>query len=728
LASSDDFKIARECWDASESASSEQRKQMLEDLKFSNPADPDQWDPTIRLAREMDAGGARPVYSFDQSNQYIAQVVNDQRMNKPQIQTIPADSGAHKKVADALDGMIRQIEYASSASIAYDTAVEHAARVGLGWFRVVPEVVDGEYNLQEIRIRPIHDPLSVRWDPDFVMPDGSDQQYGFVETRMPKAEYMRKYKRRTVSNWKADGNWYDSDSARICEYMRLDETKVPSLVCEGPAGSGSRQTFTEDDYWQVAKTTGVKPKVLFSFTATQKKVLWSKMDGDDWLEDETEFPASSIPLFPVFGYVLWIEGKRHFCGMVRRMMPGQRAYNLERNTELEWMAKQPRAPYLVAWESVANHQIEWGDANEGNAAYLPWDHLDSRGNPLPPPARLAPPQPGSAFTALGQKGLADLQASIGMYRANLGAPSNETSGIAIKRREQQGDTANFHYGDNQARTMTQAGRVIVEMITRLYGDDQYGPREARTLGLDGDSDVVIVNSKLEKPVKPGAGKEPIQINLNTGKYDVRCKVGPAYASLREEMADQLTRIVSQSPQLMTVLGPMWARMQDWPEAEKVSQLLLALAPPPVQAIEANQDADVPPQLIAQLQQMQQQLQQGEQRSKALADALLEAEKQHDAAEAKLADKNGDLAIKKYQATTDRLKLIWPSLPPQEAFAVAEETFSEAGIDMGALTDDMVAHPTAGLQPDPGLPPITPPDDGAGQQQEPASAGSSFPGP
>ena len=720
----DRYAEARERWESAVEASSEQRSRMVDDLRFSNPTDPQQWDDAILRARNTDPGGARPSFVFDQTNQYISQVVNDSRMNKPQIQTVPASSGANEKVSEALDGLIRQIEYASSASIAYDTAQEHAARVGLGWFRIVPKVVDDELNAQEIRIMRVHDPLMVKYDPDFTSPDGSDQTFGFIETKMPKAQYMRQYdkKEQYVSAWNRS-DWVDDDCVRIAEYFEQVEDKESNLVIDDPDNAPSAfddfgidrkaRSVTEDQYWDINKKTGVRLKTGGQYWSSKKRVKWSKLDGNDFLEETTDFPSQWIPLIPVMGYEIWIEGKRYLCGMVRRMRAGQQAYNMERNAALEWMAKQAKAPFLVPWEAVSEHQAEWGTANTQDRAYLPYDHVDGEGNPIPAPTRLAPPSLGASWQNLGQQGISDLQASVGMYRANLGAPSNETSGIAIKRREQQGDTANFHFQDNLTRSLTHAGRIIVDMIPRLYDTK----RAARILGLDGKSEQVIINPGLPEPMRM-EGKKVVEINLQSGTYDVRCKTGPAYASLREEAADSLTKIVQSSPQLMSVLGPMWARMQDWPEAERISKLLLAMAPPAVQQLESD-EAEVPPKVAAQLQQMQQKIQEDEQRIAQLSEALTNAAAEHDKAEKQAADKQEEQRIKEYAAVTTRLQTVMPFMTPPEIAGIAGETFQAAGINIEPNLSTPIPPPVP-------QPPMPAPSMASQPAQQPPPGGFSLP--
>jgi hypothetical protein len=50
-----------------------------------------------------------------------------------------------------------------------------------------------------------------------------------------------------------------------------------------------------------------------------------------------------------------------------------------------------------------------------------------------------------------------------MYRANLGAPSNETSGVAIDARKEQGEASTSHFPQNLAASLGQVGRICLQM-------------------------------------------------------------------------------------------------------------------------------------------------------------------------------------------------------------------------------------------------------------------------
>jgi hypothetical protein len=665
----DEFQRIKERFADATDLFSEQRSRMVEDLRFSDPTNPQQWDAKMRTAREAQA---MPCYTFDQTNQYIAQVVNDSRMNKPQIQTVPASSGSDQKVSDVLDGMIRQIEYASDAPIAYDIAQEAGARTGRGWMRLITEVCDPAYNLQELRIRPVVDSLSII-PGDYILPTGEDMRFCFVESRMSKDAYDSKYGKKrgkTPSAWKSDaGGWFDDKDMRIAEYFEVIDEKVNTLLIRGP--DGSTMSVPESDYWELARQIGFKPQVVSTYEVTNTRVEWRKLNGDDFIEDKTEFPGKFIPCVPVHGYEIWIEGKRFLCGMPRRMRDAQQSYNMERSAEIQVKALQPKAPYLIAFESVEGHVDAWSRANTDNQAYIPYNAIDAEGRPLPVPSRIAPPQIGTAFIQGSQQAISDLQASVGMYRANLGAPSNETSGIAIKRREQQGDTANFHFIDNLARSMGHLGRIIVGAIPVVYADSAYGPRDVRTLGIEGTSSRVIIDPSLEQghvQAKDGT----IRINPTTGNYDVRVKVGPAYANLREELSARLSEMSRGNPQLGAALAPLLTQMMDMPESEKVSKICLALLPPQVQqAYNEDKKLDIPPQVeqhIAQLNQqgehLSQMLQQAAAHIKELEQELksgmgkqqmtLQAQQKQKAMEAMLADQlaKRDAALKWQLAKLD----------------------------------------------------------------------------
>lgn len=650
---------AKERWQECADAFSDERDRMREDFEFSNPADPQQWTPEARKAREQADGGPRPCLTVDSTNQFIHQVVNDARQNRPGIDVLPVNSEANIKTAGYLEGMIRQIEYASSADIAYDTSIDHGARAGCGWIRVLTEVVNERLNEQEIRIGSVEDSLSCMISPESVRPDGSDAFDGFVSTTMSKRSFERKYgDKASHTSWdsQTSGGWMTAGEIRVCEFYKLITKQVNKIEFLLP--DGSQQCTDEEGYWDLAKRLGFKPQVQLQYTAPEKSVKWYCMTGSDIL-DETDVPSEWIPLIPVYGNILWIDGKRYVSGLTRQLMDGQRFKNSERSAWLELMQMQPKAPYLVASESIGNHRAAWQNANRSNAAFLMYDAWDDDGHQLPPPKREQPPMSSPALLQAGQIATEDMQQAAGMYKSNFGAPSNAVSGRAKLQDQREGDTATFHYVDNQRRSIAHVGRIIVGMAPHIYNTE----REIRTLNLDGSSKMVKLGQggPAHQPGRNG----PDIINLTAGAYDVRVKAGPAYSTARQEANDALTGILEKNPAMVPIVGPMWARLQDFPEADKLARILTAMAPKAVQDIE-NEDATLDPKAQNIVNGLQQQLQQ-------LQQQLQEAQAAADPVQAKLAlDKlkiDDDFQVAKFEAETKRLAALNPpnnpSMTPEE---------------------------------------------------------------
>lgn len=606
------LEAAKERWKEGKDAQSEQHARMREDLIFSNPSNPQQWDAEALKARK-----GRPCLTFDRTNQYISQIVNDNRQNKPAIHVLPVDSNADIAVAEKLNGIIRHIEYTSRAGIAYDYALESAARCGIGWLRVVPEITNPETNEQEIRIRRVHDVFSVILDPQSTEPDGMDSTWGMIETLYQKKAFERNWPKAKLDSFDGEG-WVSDGGVRVCEEFVVSEKQANYITIDMGAG---RQNLREDDYWTLCEQVGFNIPVIATFQAAIKTQKWRTFSGSEVLE-ETDFPSRFVPLIPIIGHEVWVDGKRYICGMTRRMMDSARAYNYERSAYIEAVALQPKAPFIASAEAIEGWEADWARSNSGNPAYLPFNAFDDQQRALPMPSRQSPPAFPVAFAQGGQIASADMEAAIGMFKSNLGQQDNANSGKAILARERQGDTANFHYTDNLSRSIEQLGRVILDMIPRIYDT----PRQARIVGEDGTHEMVQID-----PAMPQAtamrGQKVVAINPGVGTYDVRVKAGPSFASLREESAAQLAQLLQAAPQLVPILGDAWVRMQDWPEAEKISQRLKAMLPPEIKALEQDEDEDPTQRLMQQAQQMGQQIQAMEQAGMQLQEQLKQAQEQ-----------------------------------------------------------------------------------------------------
>ena len=130
------LRVARARFARAEESLTTWREEAREDQNF---AAGQQWPDAIEAQRTADG---RPCLTINQLPQFIRQVVNEERQNRPTITVQPVDEAADVDTAEVLEGLLRQIQHASNADIAYDTAMDSVAKVGLGYIRVTTAYAD----------------------------------------------------------------------------------------------------------------------------------------------------------------------------------------------------------------------------------------------------------------------------------------------------------------------------------------------------------------------------------------------------------------------------------------------------------------------------------------------------------------------------------------------------------------------------------------------------------
>ena len=162
----------------------------------------------------------------------------------------------------------------------------------------------------------------------------------------------------------------------------------------------------------------------------------------------------------------------------------------------------------------------------------------------------------------------------------MGEVAGEVSGIAIRNRQIEGDNATFHFMDNLAASITHVGRILVDMIPRLYSERKV----LRIIGEDGTEENVPVNQHFVKEEGqlrlPKPGEAPTGIyNLSVGKYDVVCDVGASYSSKRQETADKLIELVRAKPELADITGDLLFEALDLPMGKEIADRIRASMDP-----------------------------------------------------------------------------------------------------------------------------------------------------
>lgn len=572
---------------------------------------------------------AAPLLTVDRQRQYLNQVINTYRRNPLSIRIRPKSGGATKQVAEVLEGHIRSIEQESEAAIAYTTALDTAASIGTGYFRLCTDYYDPWSFEQTVKIEPLYNRFAVYMDPHARHPAALDANWCFVTTMLARETFMAEYDRQPPSggDWSSlghDREWYTTDSVQVADYYyrtweRTELVQMPDGTVLPTEGLGDL-----DPRWPTRISR--IPQVWFVQLCGQAILARQRWAG------------AYIPVIRVEGDRLVVDGQMQRTGMTQASMTPALAYDYFFSAQTEAIALAPKAPWLVYAEQIAGYEQYWNRANDAYQPYLLHKAVIVNGQLLPPPQR-ATVEP--AIVAISQAlTTADeaIRASLGMYAPAVGQPQGEQSGVAIRADKYQGDQATFNYPDNLSWSIRACGMQLVDLLTKLHA----GPTTLRQVATDGTVSMARVN----QPTQGSDGQEQMHM-IGKGQYDVVISTGPAYSTQREMAAERLGQLGSVIPELVPYFADLWTASLDIPYSDEIAARLKTAVPP--QALAATQE-DNPEtrvatlqtqmqQLGAAFQKLQQQFQQAQQTEQVATQQLALAEKAVADMKVKLDDKS-----------------------------------------------------------------------------------------
>lgn len=605
----------------------------------------DQWDPEIKKRRTIDK---RPCLTLNRIPEFVAQVVNEFRSQRPEIRiSSQAEGDEARETAEVLEDYVRFLQRRSDANLVYDVGFQNSVIRKVGWARVRLDWA-GEGDEQDIFLDPVYNPDSVYCDPAAQRDDASDARFMFVATDMPKDEFLAEYPNSEVgsTHFQAEGDlmdWVQASTVRVVEYFSIQEENV----------------------------TQRKPV---------RTVKWCKTNGVEILA-ESVFPGERIPLIRLMPDRVDLNGRTHSIGMVDNAIEPQDMLNYWATKATEAIALAPVSPYLATPEQIQGFEQIWKMANEKNYPYLPYNAVDVKGHLLGQPQRqqFEPPIQGMVqmFAMMDQS----LKSAMRIYNAGLGDTGPERSGRAILAQKQQTNMANMNYGDNAARWIRSIGQFIVDLIPLVIS----GPRLVAALAMDGADRMVWLN----KPFRKGAVEKIYDVT--TAKFYVHVHTGPTYETKRQEAAAAMIEMAKADPTLMQIAGDLMIGAMDWPGADKVAERKKKTLPPALQDQEEGEE--IPAQAQAMLQALQQQQQQ---LTQALQATTEELEKQKAANESResisAADNATKLQVEQMRLDLEREKMQMEFQIKQQELAQMQMEFQikqrELALQMTKVEADM----------------------------------------
>ena len=621
------------------------RMEALDDLKFYNGQ---QWPPQIESDRVLQN---RPCLTINKLQTFVHQILDAEQQSRPALQVNPIGSGADVETAEIIQGLLRHIEVISDADSVYSWGFMGAVVHGFGYWRILTENVDDNSFDQDIILKRVQDPFCVYPDPSAKEPDYSDAEFYFIVEDVPEDVYRDMYPDSEVASladFRAVGDgerdWFLGGNVRIAEYWWVEKKKKTLVqLVDGRVMDDEElaEYFVNSNSEPlIMKTKAGQPMIR---EVEIPVVKWVKMNGREILEpkqpdpvepdtDSTanevmplEWPGRFIPIIPVLGNELIVDGKKNLFGMVRAAKDAQRQYNYARTGIVEQIALASKSPWLVEWSQIEGFEEWWRQANIRNFPYLPYRaKAIGNGQPIPAPIRNQWEPPVQALTQSLAQSDQDLMATTGQFAANIGATDpGVRSGTAINALQRQGQQSNSNYMANLARSIRHSGRVILDLIPKILDT----PRVVRIVRPDGDHEMIPING-AQLPPQQGIPQQQQQMqglppgapmphpnpagnfaaglakvfDVTTGRYDISISIGPSYQSRRQEFVQSVLSLVQAAPQTFQFVMDLLVRNMDWPGAQDIADRLKKMLPPNLQ--DANdQNQQIPPQAQATIQSL-----------------------------------------------------------------------------------------------------------------------------
>lgn len=535
----------------------------------------------------------RPCLSPNFMQTIIDIPVGEQRQSKKSMIVKAFDRDADKKVADKIAGLYRNIEYNSDANTIRDDSFEYMLQGSIWAYHVDVQYTDinpEDPFEQEIVIKPFESVENVLIDPYFQKRDTSDKKWAIEFFEVTRDEYKRRFGKEApkytpiqafnpLSNYKKT-DWNTKDHVMVVKYWRVieeDQTKIYHVERHVPNNNtgelevqeydtANLELFSKEDGWEV-----VKERIK-----TKRKIEKMVLSEKEILEGPVEWKGNYIPIVILFGKMFMVESQRHVKSLIRDVKHSQMLYNYLSSSAAEQVTASK--PQWLVHTDHTDGIIKWANLEEDYTPVLYYNkQTDWRDKPqLIPPAQVS--------TAMAQSLLNTKQEIFEISNINeafRGMRSNETSGIAIEKRQIRGFISTLSLLDNAFRAYKFEGKIVVDLIPHIYDK----PRVARILNENNEEETITINSKIalqddpEKEIRKDSQLPDDQVfDFTVGKYDVFFSIGPGFQTLREEISENLLQIIKTYPDSAPLLVPVFIKMQDFPYSEEIFDKLQRSVP------------------------------------------------------------------------------------------------------------------------------------------------------
>ena len=551
--------------------------------------------------------------TFNKLAPNVNHLLGEQRLNTPNLQVISLSEGVSVKAVDLRLNIVKSIGFHSNSRVAYQEAYRTALIGGYG-----AVVVDHKYDShmsfnQHIFVDGLKDPTKTFFDVNAKTISKGDGTFCGRYVRISKKEFARKYPRLKVPQTQITIHnspvnpvyWSNDDSVLIVDYQ--ERSTKPVKIFQMQDGS----VLTEEDLKYGIENGVIEPGTIHDQRMTDQSLIKRYKIAGEYVLEESVFPGRELGIiFVDQNSYINKEGRQVIRPFVKDAMDSQRVVNYL-GTQMAYLVKISRYDqWLVTSKHTEANPEVWRNPQSVQGGLEYTMDYDSNGAAVKP-QQIAPAPLAPGLVGLAASFNADIQATMGLYDAQLGNDNEKISGEALKRRTRQGSKATFITFDEINRAITQVGNVIMSMMPSIYG-------KRKTVFME-TSDSALKEVPINQEYDADSA-------LSEGDYQIVLEAGASFEGQKEDVVQTLMHLLTANPQLWSIIGDLVTQNLPINHAKEITnRLRAALVSPAIVAAGKGEEPPpkqpAPPDPAAEMQKQLVQVKMGELQNKQAANQL-----------------------------------------------------------------------------------------------------------
>ena len=358
------------------------------------------------------------------------------------------------------------------------------------------------------------------------------------------------------------------------------------------------------DPWSVAKETAAEDPERLTAIRRKRRVIRMALcvPATYRVLEEADTPYDNDSQH--FPFAAYIAKKKQdtMYGVVRNLKDPQRVENHRESQALDILARFGNIRRVAIENTLANPR----ELDDQWSAKTLWIKSGAQ-----PPAWDVPPM-GEMLKALfttGDRGKLSVREVSGINTDLLGLKGDDSSGIAIARRQAQGQTISTVFFDNYRQMKRNFGRRLAKRIQQVYSYE----KTVRLTSPTGEGDIVLKVNPVENKKRDeegrlqeagslgmrdqesqptGLSRPKVLRDVSSLEYDILIAETPATPSMRSMALLALLEIIGKVPGIAPALMDIIIDLSDIPDRDRVKQRVVAMMK--AQGLIPPEPGDTPP--------------------------------------------------------------------------------------------------------------------------------------